>query len=209
MKATLPLIVGLLAGLSCGFIVGKMTSDSWLVEAPLATIPSQSQRERPPKQEQPPLESPTPDDAVADDDSPASYEAAVARVQDLNIGEGDGAIRGRVLTPAGEPIRGVQITATPSEDFFTRAGDERKDVREASLEEFIEQSAIDYVFQTRLGRATETHEDGSYTLDGLVADFKYRVAASLEGYTFERVDGPRHASVGPPSVGSSQGPFCR
>lgn len=171
--------IGLLLGALIGFAVGAFTAQDTSPEIPLPTT-SRVESESPDEPDQSEedeikLEIPTTTLAPTPPPSGDSLEDLIANADVPDIPAGTGQITGKILTEAGEPVAGVEVSARSKyPDKRLRTG--------KSTKELI-QDTIKYERWKELSKhETTTDAQGSYTIEGLHETEKYNLWASLDGW---------------------------
>lgn len=193
MRFLVPLIVGVALGLGVGLSVGgngggelPQTYDkiSEPRAEPLAADPTADETA---EVETASLSEGTPTEMLA---------SARSVIEELGIEPGDGNLVGSIATADGVGLAGVAVVARVQDNVYASSGRERKLAHESTLDEFLQQSALEYSYESQLTRATVSGEAGEFTLEGMREDTPYRLTLKLEGYKFKQTQGPRTPKAG-------------
>lgn len=127
-------------------------------------------------------------------------QAALASIPVAEPPQGNGTIVGHVRTPAGEPVAGVLVVATPRYQAPRRKY--RRGLgapEEPDLEEWVSRVVAGRKWSWTARREARTDSMGAYEITGL-AEAEYRLKAYLEGFRVDPARGHDSYNVRPRST---------
>jgi hypothetical protein len=177
MNKGLFLVVLVVAGAAFGggYLVGTSVKAEPSLDVGVATTPAGSSPDRAPEAALS-VEGPAP--GLEGNEQLSALRSALAAFPDAVPERGDGEITGIVLTDAGKPLAGVEVSSLPQREYVQP---ERPDDPEEALLQGIQRQIENARWSEANRVETTTDGEGRFVLEGL-KDREHRVYAKLEGW---------------------------